>query len=69
MSNYLPVTKNVQWSRRGAILPLFALTFAGLLLFLGLVVDDAVDHAEAPTVLEDLVQAVVTDEDLVRVDL
>ncbi len=42
MQDLLSILRKAPWSRRGAILPLFAITFALLLLFLGLVVDGGI---------------------------
>ncbi len=46
MQELLAELKNARWSRRGTILPIFALTFALLLLFLGLVVDGGIIYFE-----------------------
>ena len=46
MQDLLALLRTTRWSRRGAILPLFAITFALLLLFLGLVVDGGMIYFE-----------------------
>lgn len=46
MQNILALLRTTRWSRRGAILPLFAITFALLLLFLGIVVDGGMIYFE-----------------------
>ena len=46
MSNSKAIIKAKPSSRRGAILVIFALTFSGLLLFLGLVVDGGIIYFE-----------------------